>query len=191
MLRSKAGGGAVTLTSSTIDFSPCAPATARRADTPERALDGLYRTHARALRGFARRRVGREEAEDLVHDAYVRLLQLGETAKLEREYLFRIASNLAVDAARKIRVRSRYAAVDSEFCASAASPETIFESSMELRRFRVFLEELSPPCRETFLLNRISDLTHAEIADRMGVSIRTVERRMAKAQKRLHSRLGR
>lgn len=191
MLRSKTEGGAATLASPIADLDAGAPAKARRANTPERALDGFYRTHARALRGFARRRVGREEAEDLVHDAYVRLLQLGETAKLEREYLYRIASNLAVDAVRKVRVRSRHAVEDPEYCASVASPETIFESSMELRRLRVFLDELSPPCREMFLLNRIGDLTHAEIAERMGVSVRTVERRIAQAQTRLRSLLGR
>jgi DNA-directed RNA polymerase specialized sigma24 family protein len=37
------------------------------------ALAGLYETYARELHGFARRRVGRQEAEDIVQDTYLHL----------------------------------------------------------------------------------------------------------------------
>jgi DNA-directed RNA polymerase specialized sigma24 family protein len=62
------------------------------------ALAGLYQAHATELKGFARRRVGREEAEDVVQDAYLHLLQRGT------------AANLAVDFARKAKIRLRYVA---------------------------------------------------------------------------------
>jgi RNA polymerase sigma factor (sigma-70 family) len=70
------------------------------------ALAGLYQTYARELHGFARRRVGRQEAEDVVQDTYLHLLQRGTAATLEhpRPYLYRIAANLAVDFARKTKV---------------------------------------------------------------------------------------
>jgi DNA-directed RNA polymerase specialized sigma24 family protein len=63
------------------------------------ALAGLYQAHADELHGFARRHVGRQEAEDVVQDTYLHLLQRGTAASLEqpRPYLFRIAANLAVD----------------------------------------------------------------------------------------------
>ena len=196
MLHSKSGGDALTLASTVREFRQGPDADGQLGDAPKSELEGLYRAHARQLRGFARRRVGSHEAEDLVHDVYVRLLQQGEIATLERprEYLFRVASNLAINSARKIRTRSRFADEDMEFLgfpAAVTSPEKIIEGWMELRRFRLFLNELPPVCRMVFLLNRVADLTHAEIADRLSVSVRTVERRMAKAQKQLRLRLAR
>ena len=48
------------------------------------ALAGLYQAHARELHGFARRHVGRQEAEDVVQDAYLHLLQRGTAATAGR-----------------------------------------------------------------------------------------------------------
>ena len=45
------------------------------------ALAGLYEAHAGELHGFARRRAGRQEAEDVVQDAYLHLLQRGTAAR--------------------------------------------------------------------------------------------------------------
>ncbi len=165
-------------------------------DAPEAVLEGLYQAHAHELHGFARRRVGRQEAEDVVQDAYLHLLQRGAIAALEhpRAYLFRIAANLAVDAARKTKTRCRYAEDEIDFlglAAQSASPEACVEGAMELRAFRASLDELPPPCREAFLLNRIDELTHAEIAKRLGVSVRTVDRHMARAVSHLRQRLHR
>lgn len=53
---------------------------------------------------------------------------------------------------------------------------------MELRRLRASLCELPQLCREAYLLNRIEELSHAEIAERLGVSARTVDRYMARAR---------
>jgi RNA polymerase sigma factor (sigma-70 family) len=172
-------------------------AAARRlVKAPEQELDGHYRAHARKLRGYAQRRVGSQEAEDLVHDVYVRLLQQGEVAALERprEYLYRIAENLAIDSARKVRTRSRFANEDIEFLTlqtRVPNPEEIVDGMMKLRLFHAFVDELPAGRRKAFLLNRVNGLTHEEIAQRLGVSVRTVERNIAKALKELRRRLAR
>ena len=62
---------------------------------------------------------------------------------------------------------------------------------MELRRLQASLRELPPLCRAAFLLNRIEDLTHAEIAARLGVSVRTIDRYMVKAWEHLRGHFGR
>jgi len=43
------------------------------------------------------------------------------------------------------------------------------------------LNELPPACRDAFLLNRLYDCTHAEIADRLGISTKTVQRHIERA----------
>jgi len=164
--------------------------------TANAALAGLYQAHARELHGFARRHVGRQEAEDVVQDTYLHLLQRGTAASLEqpRPYLFRIAANLAVDLARKTKVRLRYAGEGFALACNAeapASPETAAGGAMELRRLQASLAELPPLCRDAFLLNRVEDLTHAEIAARLGVSVRTIDRSMVKAWEHLRGHFGR
>lgn len=160
------------------------------------ALAGLYVAHAAELQGFARRRVGRQEAEDIVQDAYLHLLQRGTAATLEhpRPYLYRIAANLAVDLARKAKARLKYAGEGLEFACNAEappSPEAATADALELRRLEASLSELPRLCREAFLLNRIEGLSHVEIASRLGVSTRTIDRYMAKATAHLREKFGR
>jgi RNA polymerase sigma-70 factor (ECF subfamily) len=160
---------------------------------PELVLEGLYQAHAHELHGFARRRVGRQEAEDVVQDAYLHLLQKEgfETLEHPRAFLFRIASNLAVDSVRKTKTRSRYAEDQIGFLClgeAASGPEAAIEGVILAQRLQAYLGELPGTCRAAFLLNLVEDLTHAEIAGRLGVSIRTVDRHMVKALDHLRRR---
>lgn len=154
--------------------------------TPERTFERLYQAHAGELHGFARRRVGRQDAEDVVQEAYLHLLQTGASATLEqpRAYLFRIAANLTVDAARKIKTRSRYADDEALFlgCVEArVCPESEAIRALEMRRFHASLAELPPRCQEAFILNQIEGRTRAEIATQLGLSVRTVDRHIFRA----------
>jgi RNA polymerase sigma factor (sigma-70 family) len=154
------------------------------------ALAGLYQAHASELHVFARRRAGHQEAEDVVQDTYLHLLQRGTAATLAhpRPYLYRIAANLTVDLARKAKIRLRYA---GEGCAlgcnaeAPPNPEAAAGGTMELRRLQAALRQLPPPCRDAFLLSRIDELSHAEIAGRLGVSVRTIDRYMVTAWEHL------
>lgn len=139
-----------------------------------------------------RRRLGRQEAEDIVQDAYLHLLQKEkfETLDHPRAFLFRIASNLAVDALRKNRTRCRHAENELALCdaADSKSAEAAAAEVIEMRRFQAALNELPPVCRQAFILNRIDGFTHAEIAAQLSVSIRTIDRHMVKAQNHLQRR---
>jgi RNA polymerase sigma-70 factor (ECF subfamily) len=160
----------------------------------ERALARLYQAHAGELHGFARRRVGRQDAEDVVQEAYLHLLQTGLSATLEqpRAYLFRIAANLAVDAARKHETRSRYADDAALFLGYAAGNgcvESEAEHKLEVRHFVSALTELPPLCRQAFLLNQIEGVTRSEIAKRLGLSVRTIDRHVVRALAHVRRRL--
>lgn len=161
---------------------------------PDAIVEHLYQTHSRELHGFARRRVGRQEAEDVVQDAYLHLLQKGGAATLEhpRAYLFRIAANLAIDSLRKTKTRLRYVDGETElspFATASAAPEATAERAIEFRRFEASLAELPPRCSEVFLLTLIDGLTHAEVARRLGMSVRTVDRHIVKALDHVRHRL--
>jgi len=143
--------------------------------TANAALAGLYQAHANELHGFARRRAGRQEAEDVVQDP----TSISSSEVTPRLSNTRAPTSFALPPIWRwiwrARLRSvcvtRTRALEHDCNAEApASPEAAAGGAMELRRLQASLAELPPLCRDAFLLNRIEDLTHAEIAARLGVS---------------------
>ena len=72
------------------------------------------------------------------------------------------------------------------------SPENVFDrvEAGELeQRFQRALDDLPRQCRAIFQLSRFSGLKYREIADQLGISVKTVEAQMSKALKLLRSKL--
>ena len=128
-----------------------------------------------------------EQCEDLLHDCYVRLMGSLPPLRGEsdtRAYLFTIARNLMIDSFRT-EARRGYAnhipLEEVELRTEQPEPPDAFETERLRGRLRSALMGLSPPVREVFRLSRFEELTYEEIARRLAVSTRTVERRMSHA----------
>lgn len=128
----------------------------------------------------------RETAADLVQDAYLRLLRVGDQHVVEqpRALLHKIATNLAIDHLRKEKHRGR--GIDRLDAAMAVpchapSPE---RELLGKQRFRLFLQAIEHlPCRtrEAFLLCRVYGYSYQEIATRMNISESGVEKLLMRA----------
>jgi RNA polymerase sigma-70 factor (ECF subfamily) len=157
--------------------------------------DALYRREATRLARFFRRRIA-EEPQDLVHDAFVRLLT-ATTARPVPErpaaYLQRIARNLLVDCARRAAVRGKTVPLQPDNAALAYAPEQTHAIEVEdvRRQYRAAVDALPPRTREVFLLHRVDELTYRQIAERLGIGIRTVEWHIAEALVRIGESLER
>ena len=68
------------------------------------------------------------------------------------------------------------------------SDEEIDTSERDAALWRA-IEALPERCRRIFLLSKRDGLSHAEIADEMGISIKTVENQLTKAYSRLRGEL--
>lgn len=130
----------------------------------------------------------------MAQQTYLHLLQHpapGEIAN-PAAYLYRTASNLAIDNIRRENTRLRYteAEADPETLSSAMpGPEAEFDHASRLDRFTAVLEELPELCRHAFILNKLDGLTHSEIADHLGLSKKTVQRYILKALEHCATRL--
>lgn len=144
-------------------------------DTLSKA-ERLFRDHGNWLVAFLRRRFGPQEAEDLAQETYVRTLGVHTEIRNPRAFLVRVAVNAAHDRARRAAVRPTLVA-ESVSGGGGASPA---DQAQALQLKQVILG-LPPQLQEVFLLSRFGGLTYEEIAQRCGVSVRTVEKRMAKA----------
>jgi RNA polymerase sigma factor (sigma-70 family) len=150
-----------------------------------------FRQHMRNLRNLLRRRgQTREDADDLVQEAFLRLhtfLAEGKEVRHPAAFLARTALNLAVDAHRR-DVREHRDQFVSESIESlpildlAPTPEEIFSAENRLQQMKDTLDrKVSPRTREVFFLHRLEGFTHEEIAERMNMSVRTVEKHIARA----------
>ncbi|MCE1240102.1 MAG: RNA polymerase sigma factor [Azonexaceae bacterium] len=158
-------------------------------------LRTLYEAHAGELEAFARRRVGREDSRDVVHDAYLRLIDYAEKTTLEnpRAYLYRITANVANDHGSKTQTREKWTDPDVEpetLHASTPGPEATVAARSELQNCLSALDELPEIYRHVFLLHRIDGLSQSEVAGALDIPKRTVERYIAKALAHCLARAG-
>ncbi len=146
------------------------------------------------LRFFERRVKSREDAEELTQEVFVRLLRrpdIEHVANIEG-FVFITAANLLKDyyRGRTRRGASRTESIDGvDLESPAPNPRKIVEDRAELRVLLKAIEELSPKCRAVFVLHRLEEIPHAEIARRMGISVSMVEKHIAAALVQLRKRL--
>lgn len=154
----------------------------------------LFNEHHGALSRFLARMLGsRETAADLAQECFLRLLKMagGRPVANERGLLFTIGANLARD---HLRQQGRRPVVDLESVAQhlpaeTASPEAAIDARRDLAALRAAIADLPPRTREVFLMFRLEGLRYREIAERLGISPRTVEYHVQHAMSFCHRRL--
>lgn len=166
-----------------------------RADPVRRSsLDMLFRTQApKLLRKFARR-ADRNDAQDLVQDCFVLLARMPAEAREEiatpEAHLHAVSQNVLRNRARAAFHRS----VVVQDCAAADRASIDITANLEardmLKRLDAAMVKLDPKTREIFMALRLDGVTYAEMAERMGLSIKGVEWHMNKALAVLHRAAG-
>jgi RNA polymerase sigma-70 factor (ECF subfamily) len=69
------------------------------------------------------------------------------------------------------------------------SPERRTSAHQELRRLAEAIDQLPPKCRETIWLRRVDDLSQKEVAEKLGIAQKTVEKHVMKGMKLLAAAL--
>jgi transmembrane sensor len=141
----------------------------------------------RELLNFLTRRVGnRDLAADLAQESFARVYAAASTHRVSepRALLYTTARNLLTDHHRRSRVRgtawSRSCDPQDQLPDDLAGPDThqpevILDGRQRLMRLEQTLAALPPRAREAFVLSKIDGLSRAEVAQAMGVSVKTVE----------------
>lgn len=132
-----------------------------------------------------------DEAEDLVQQAFVKLWE--QHARLEvswslKSYLYKTVHNACLNRLRSRNVRSKYLDFNAQQLDTMHTlPD---DTSPELlERFQRAMDSLPPQCRHIFELSRFETLKYREIADQLGISIKTVETQMGKALRVMRTQL--
>ena len=152
-------------------------------DQEDRSLARLYQRHRNELMAFLTRRTRcRETASDLLQDSFVRLMhsERGEVGNL-RAFLYRIANNLSIDHARRNQVRGVNDEQALEQLLNEATPERSAVAGNTLEHLERLIDGLPSPTREVFLLARVEQMSYKDIAAKLGLEPRAVERHLNKA----------
>jgi RNA polymerase sigma factor (sigma-70 family) len=149
-------------------------------------MDWLMVHFPRLKKLLQRRGNTREEAEDLIQQAFLRVKVYCDEGGEVREpeaFLVRTVLNLSRDA-REREHRDLYVAERVETLAiadPAPTPDEVLELEDRLKEFESVLSAISPRTRDVFFMHRVNGLSYAQIAEHFDVSVSAVEKHIARA----------
>jgi len=149
----------------------------------EEVFTSIFMTYAESLRNFMYYKTGSlQQAEDLMQDAYGKLWEecAKVTAAKAKSFLFTVANNLFLNQAKHKKVVLKFES-KSHTDRNEQTPQYLMEEAEFKARLEAAIQTLPEGQREVFLMNRIDKLKYREIAERLGLSVKAVEKRMHKA----------
>lgn len=166
-----------------------------KADThaPSDSLDALYKGYHGWLLVWLRRRLEcPQHAADMAQDTFVRVLAAGSyvAPKEPRAFLATVARRLLIDRGRRRKLEQAYRealALHAEQMEQAPSPEQILAAVQALEQIDRALARMPARVRQAFVLRHLDGLSHAEIAERLGVSTKSVQTWLVQALLHCHA----
>ncbi len=137
-----------------------------------------------------------EEAEELVQEAYARLFALDGWSGIANPHAFtmRIIRNLAIERFRRadvVRLDQSALLHALDIADEDPTPDVVAMDRAELQHVVAVMQDMPPRMREALHLRRIEGLPPAQVAERMNISVSTVETHLVKALGLLVKRLDR
>jgi len=160
----------------------------------EAAFEQVFKTHYKNLHAYAFTILKDEdEAEEMVQQVFFKLWERSEHLSFSgpiAAYLYRAVHNESLNFIKHQKViagHQLHGAYSMKNKSEQAQPRMI-RNELE-NKFREALNELPEQCRTVFQLSRFEDMKYKEIADKLDISVKTVENHMGKALKLLRTKL--
>lgn len=157
-------------------------------DNPLAVMRRLFVDGYDDLKARLTKRLGSADlAGDAMQDTWLRLARVDSVGTIQSpdNYLFRIALNVADDHRRREKRHRPAANIEEvlEIPDEAATPEDALLARVNLNTFQTIIAELPERRRAIFLAARVGNMPRQEIADRLGISRRSVAREIVLAHK--------
>ena len=147
----------------------------------------LFAESRQALHRYIRRFVGSSEtAKEIVQEAFLRTYRQRESVMTLRAFLFSTARNLAANEYRHRRTVERGALGDFGDSWVKTERESLEAELLRDERNRVIqeaIDRLPPQCRAAFTLRVFHEYSYKEVADHLGISVKTVEKHISRGMR--------
>lgn len=156
-------------------------------ESPEKGFESLFRLYYNALCSHALRFVyTREVAEDIVSEVFYQLWKTNAYETVEftyRTYLYAAVRHRAYNYLRDELTGNRApSSIDNlEFAGGEESPQALIEYDETFQRLEKVIKELPSQCQRVFMMSRFENRKNGEIANELGIALKTVEAHLSRA----------
>jgi RNA polymerase sigma-70 factor (ECF subfamily) len=159
----------------------------------EKSFRILFRKYYSAMCIYARQFLNDSElAEEIVQDMFVKVWEKREHLNIEtsvKHYLFRSVKNHCLNQLQHEKIKRQYANTVIESANQEMNPEQCFMEVDLMQRIEKGIDSLPQKRQEIFRLSREHGLKYKEIAEKLNISVKTVEAQMGMALKHLREEL--
>ena len=164
------------------------------AQRDETTFEQVFKTHFKRLHSYAFTILRDEvEAEEIVQQVFFKLWDRNENLSLTGSvsaYLYRAVHNESLNYIKHQKVRSNHQLHVAYSMKNEVEHPAKKVMTRELeKKIHSALNELPEQCRTIFQMSRFDELKYREIADKLGISVKTVENQMGKALKLMREKL--
>ncbi|WP_286847207.1 RNA polymerase sigma-70 factor [Proteiniphilum sp. UBA5463] len=157
----------------------------------------MYKNYFKVLYLFAIRIVGdASSAEDIVQDVFTECWMKRNSLDLSRSlkpYLYKLTYNRSLDFLKlsdnkRVTISDRFSLSDEIMYSAFTLDEQLYSDEIG-KEISNCVAELPDKCKQVFLLSRHDDLKNREIAEKLNISIKTVEKHISKALQTIRDHL--
>jgi RNA polymerase sigma factor (sigma-70 family) len=154
------------------------------------SLSTLYVSHAREVRAHISRKLkSQQDVDDLVQEVFLRAhraVLMADNVVRPRAYLHQVAGSVVADYFRKRQRRCAVPqeaeeSIDENSVRDEATPEEIAIGDETWHIVCASIARLPLKVRQAISLRAFEELSYREVAEAMGISVRTVEKHLARA----------
>lgn len=163
--------------------------------TPDATIvfEQVFKENFKSLHAYAATILkGSDDAEEMVQNVFFKLWEKRERLhelQSVTAYLYRAVHNECMNFIKHEKVKTAYEVHAVHHGDIASKAQDNAEAKELQRRLADAMNDLPEQCRAIFQMSRFEELKYREIADKMGLSVKTVENQMGKALKILRTKL--
>lgn len=160
----------------------------------ERVFETAFKKHYQTLCNYACGILkDMDDAEEVVQSIFLKFWEQREEIEINvslKSYLYRAVHNTCLNRLKHLKIQETYRQYVGDYLENTYDSATDILDKVELEnRIANALEKLPEQCRLIFKMSRFEELKYQEIADRLGLSIKTVENQIGKALKIMRTEL--
>ncbi len=157
----------------------------------EKEFEQLFKTYFKPLVNFANKFLNDiDQSKEIVHDVFVRVWEKKHEMDLDnsvKSYIYRSVNNRCLN-----YIRDNKKFVNHDTTTEKPYSDNIIENLNAIEIQAIInrtLDSLPERTKQIFIMSRYDNLKYAEIAEKLGISIKTVEANISKALKELRKNL--